>query len=76
MSPLTLARKQIEAQALAQALELASGFLQIEPESRLILNVPEIVRKIAEMYAAGTKILRSDREIEELREKSMAEVQV
>ena len=53
VSPLSLAQKHLQAQAVMRTLELAGGLLQIQPEAAAVFNVPEAIRKIGEMYGVS-----------------------
>ncbi|MBO4644843.1 MAG: head-tail connector protein [Alphaproteobacteria bacterium] len=53
VSPLSLAQKHLQAQAVMRTLELAGGFLQIQPEAAAVFNAPEAIRKIGEMYGVS-----------------------
>lgn len=39
-----------------QTLELAEGFLKIQPEAANVFNVPEAIRKIGEMYGVSSTL--------------------
>ena len=53
VSPMSLAQKHLQAQAVMRTLELANGLLQIQPEAAAVFNVPEAIRKIGEMYGVS-----------------------
>ena len=53
VSPLSLAQKHLQAQAVMRTLELAGGLLQIQPEAAAVFNAPEAIRKIGEMYGVS-----------------------
>ena len=56
VSPLSLAQKHLQARAVMQTLELAEGFLKIQPEAANVFNVPEAIRKIGEMYGVSSTL--------------------
>ena len=56
VSPLTLAQKHLQAKAIMQTLELAEGFLKIQPQAAEVFNAPEAIRKIAEMYGVSMSL--------------------
>ena len=53
VSPMSLAQKHLQAQAVMRTLELAGGLLQIQPEAAAVFNAPEAIRKIGEMYGVS-----------------------
>ncbi len=59
LSPLSLAQRQVEAQAMLQTLELAEGFLRLQPDAASVFDVPKTVRKIAEMYGISEDLLHT-----------------
>lgn len=52
LSPLASAQKRYESGALLQTLELARGFIELNPDAANVFDVPKIVRKIGKMYGA------------------------
>lgn len=60
LSPLSLAQRQVEAQAMVQTLELAEGFLKLQPDAAAVFDVPKTVRKIAEMYGISDDLLHAE----------------
>ena len=50
VSPMSLAQKHLQAQAVMRTLELAGGFLRMQPEAASVFNASEAIRKIGEMY--------------------------
>mgnify|MGYP005956485543 CR=1 FL=1 len=66
LSPLAMAQKQLEAQAMVRTLELANGFIGMDPEASAVFNVPEVIRRIGQIYGTGNNFLRSEEEIKEL----------
>lgn len=60
LSPLSLAQRQVEAQAMVQTLELAEGFLKLQPDAATVFDVPKTVRKIAEMYGISDDLLHAE----------------
>lgn len=61
LSPLSLAQRQVEAQAMVQTLELAEGFLKLQPDAAEVFDVPKTVRKIAQMYGISDDLLHTVR---------------
>lgn len=53
VSPLCAAQKHLQARAVMQTLELAEGFLKIQPQAASVFNVPEAIRKIGEMFGVS-----------------------
>ena len=62
VSPLSLAQKHLQAQAVMRTLELAGGLLQIQPEAAAVFNVPEAIRKIGEMYGLNASFFNEKTE--------------
>ncbi len=59
VSPLTLTQKHLQAKAVMQTLELAERFLQIQPDAAGVFNVPEAIKKIAEMFGVGSTLFNT-----------------
>lgn len=62
VSPLSLAQKHLQARAVMQTLELAEGFLKIQPEAAAVFNVPEAIRQIGEMYGVSSALFNAGEE--------------
>ena len=60
VSPMSLAQKHLQAQAVMRTLELAGGLLQIQPEAASVFNASEAIRKIGEMYGVGASLFRPE----------------
>ncbi|MBR4127772.1 MAG: head-tail connector protein [Alphaproteobacteria bacterium] len=60
VSPMSLAQKHLQAQAVMRTLELAGGLLQIQPEAAAVFNAPEAIRKIGEMYGVGASLFHRE----------------
>lgn len=65
VSPMALAQKHLQAQAVMRTLELAGGLLQIRPEAAAVFNAPEAIRKIGEMYGVGSTLFNEKKEAPE-----------
>lgn len=59
LSPLTMVQRQVEAQAMIQTLELAEGFLRLQPDAAAVFDVPKTVRKIAAMYGVSDDLIQT-----------------
>ena len=62
VSPMSLAQKHLQAQAVMRTLELAGGLLQIQPEASAVFNAPEAIRKIGEMYGVSRSFFNGQKE--------------
>lgn len=64
LSPLSMAQKHLEAQAVMKTLEMAEGFLKIQPEAAAVFDVPAAIRKIGNMYGVGSRLFKSASELQ------------
>jgi hypothetical protein len=74
-SPLALAAKRSKISGTMSAIEQISPLLQIIPDALDVLNTDKLVRDIFETAGANSEHLRSEYDIEQIREQRAAEQQ-
>ncbi|MBF0188514.1 MAG: head-tail connector protein [Magnetococcales bacterium] len=75
VSPIARAQKQIEAQAVARVYQFAGPIAQHQPEVMKAINGTKLVRHLSELFGLPPSILRSERELEKIKQEEMAMMQ-